>query len=455
MRLRTNVMILTIIKIVILLSGLTILTPQSGAHTPDDNRPMSLRECLLYARSHSRENRIRRLEEEMAKADKGMAASALMPEVSLSGNGNISFGRNIDPETNTYDNKKTLYTGFGLGASMPLFDGLARINTLKAYRIAMLKSRKATEATEDMTSFAVIKAFYKALYCKAIVDQMEEQLDRDRRILAATRLGEETGTKSGADVAEIEALVASDEYELLNSRNLLSKAYLDLRYEMGMEPTGEQLELYDDTAGISFTDEPSFRPDIADVNPRIAEATLAVKEGLYNLRSAKGQLFPRISVNGGISTSYYRMIGDHGAAPGFSKQWHDNMGQYIGMSIIIPLFTGLSNINRIKRAKAEYIERQTRLDQTRLEIERLKEEAAIDFRGSVEEWRSAGVRLEAEKTAYKAVERKFELGSASAIDLSTAGTRLIKARAALESKRAEAVISRITLEYYYGRPLIR
>lgn len=437
------------------MSGFAILAQSSGAQTPEGNRPMSLRDCLLYAQVHSPENKIRRLEEEMAKADKGMAASALMPEISLSSNGNISFGRNIDPETNTYDNKKTLYTGFGLGASMPLFDGLARINTLKAYKIACLKSRKATEATEDMTSLAVIKAFYKVLYCKAIVGQMEEQLDRDRRILAATRKGEETGTKSGADVAEIEALVASDEYELLNSRNVLSKAYLDLRYEMGMEPTGEQLELYDDTAGISFTDELSLRPDIAAVNPRIAEATLAVKEGLYNLRSAKGRLFPTISVNGGISTSYFRMIGDKGTASGFSKQWHDNMGQYIGMSINIPLFTGLSNLNRIKKAKAEYIERQTRLDQTRLEIERLKEEAAIDFRGALEECRSATVSLEAEKTAYRTVERKFELGSASAIDLSTAGARLIKARAILEGKKAEVIISRITLEYYYGLPLIR
>lgn len=61
----------------------------------------------------------------------------------------------------------------------------------------------------------------------------------------------------------------------------------------------------------------------------------------------------------------------------------------------------------------------------------------------------------AEEKAFKAVQRRFQLGGVSAIDLSTASTRLMTARATQEGKRIQAIVNRMTLEYYYGLPLIR
>ena len=75
---------------------------------------MSLNDCLIYARDHAHRNIINNIEIKQASVDSRIAAAALMPTAMLSSNGNLSFGRNIDPETNTYDNRKTLYSGFGV-----------------------------------------------------------------------------------------------------------------------------------------------------------------------------------------------------------------------------------------------------------------------------------------------------------------------------------------------------
>lgn len=93
---------------------------------------MTLNDCLVYARDHSPRNLVNRIEVCQAAMATRLAASDLMPSVGLSSGGSLSFGRNIDPETNTYDNRKTLYTGFGLSMSLPLFDGLVSVNNLKA-----------------------------------------------------------------------------------------------------------------------------------------------------------------------------------------------------------------------------------------------------------------------------------------------------------------------------------
>lgn len=107
---------------------------------------MTLHECLIYAREHAHTNVVATLEMEEARLEARISASSLMPSLSLATSGNMSFGRNIDPETNTYDNKKTLSQSFGLQISLPLFDGLVSINNLKAARAA---KRQRTDAAAE------------------------------------------------------------------------------------------------------------------------------------------------------------------------------------------------------------------------------------------------------------------------------------------------------------------
>ena len=408
---------------------------------------MTLNDCLEYAAEHAHDNIISRLEVSKATADKRITAAELMPYVSLSSSGNVSFGRNIDPETNTYDNKQTLATGFGLSLSVPLFDGLVRINNLKVADVARRRRMTDMEIERDRISFEVIKAFYNVSYCKAMVEQMQMQLERDSLDLVATVRAEALGVKSGADVAQMEALLATDRYELANQNGLLAKAYSQLKGNMGMIPDGEPLDLIFDT--------PHLNTSTGAVNPRIAEARLALRQSEYELRAARGAFSPKISLSGGISTSYYRMFGsDAYSAGGFSRQWHDNMGEYVGFSVSIPLFTGMATTNRLKRAKINLEESRVKLEKTRYEVARETADAELDLRSATIELDAAMKRLEAEQISYNAVHRRFELGSASVVDLYTSGAQLAAARAAVEGKRIQQIISEITLKYYNGAKLI-
>ncbi len=408
---------------------------------------MTLNDCLVYAAEHAHTNILSRLETEAAAVEKDGAIAGMLPYIGLNSSGSVSFGRNIDPETNTYDNKRTLYTGFSLDMSLPLFDGLVSVNNLKAMQTALMRKRKAALVEQDRISIEVIKAFYNVSYCRALVSQMEQQLQRDSTDLAATERGEELGIKSGADVAEIKAIVAADHYELINQINLLKKAYLNLRSSMGMELTNEPLDL---------TEEPLSLPEnvMRHKLPALEEAELAVNESQHYLNSARGAYSPKLSFNTGVSTSFYRMMGTGITVPTFSRQLRDNMGEYIGLSLSIPLFDGLSTANRVKRAKINLLESRTRLDETRYKLQRASEEAYLDVAAATEELTAATSRLEAEQIAYNAIRRKFELGSASAIDLYTASSKLVTARANLEGKRIQRIIAEITLRYYQGYPLI-
>lgn len=414
----------------------------------EEERHMTLRDCLLYAREHAYDNRLNRLETEAAAADKRISAADLMPYLALGSSGSLSFGRNIDPETNTYDNKKTLSTGFGVEMSLPLFDGLVRINSLNALKTAELRKKKAELIEEDRISLEVIKGFYNVSYCRAMVEQMEGQLKRDSTDLAAARISLTLGTKSGADVAELEAIVAADNYELTNQRNLLKKADLTLRTAMGM-PVSDFLLLIISEDRENDLDETAVR-----TLPEIEEAQLAVKESRMYLRAAKGGYSPRISFNAGVSTSYFRMMGIQTDFPSFSRQFRDNMGEYLGLSFSFPIFDGLATRNRVRKATIQLRENEVRLEQTKYRITKSTEEAQLDHEAAIEELSAATIRLEAEQLAYKAMRRKYELGVASAIELYTSSSKLAQAEANLTGKRIQRIIAEITLRYYQGYPLI-
>lgn len=408
---------------------------------------MTLRDCLLYARQHAHRVRAARLAADEASADVGLTAAAMMPRLDLYGNGNISFGRNIDPATNTYDNKQTLSTGFGLQASVPLFDGLVNFNNLRSARVARQRAQVRLPLEEDEALTEVIKQFYQAIYCKAMVEAAEQQLRRDSTDLAATQRGEQLGSKSGADVAEIEALVAADRYQLLNQRNLLEKARLDLRAAMGM-PLDLPLPTLQDAA------DDSEQTQKASEHPKLKDARLAVEGSRFDLLVAKGAFFPSISLSGGISTSYYKMLNTEAAYPGFGRQARDNMGEYIGLSIGLPLFDGLYNAKRLKKARIRLKENELQLEERSYQLEKETAQAAMDYQGASEELEAARQRVAAEELAFRATRRKYELGDASALDLYTASEKLASARALQEGKRIQKIINLITWRYCQGIPLL-
>ncbi len=423
-----------------------------GAQDTAAVRPFTLNDCLIYARDNSHANRINSIRTRMARVDKHISAASLMPSLDLQGSGNISFGRNIDPGTNTYDTRRTLSTAYGLYLSIPLFDGLVSINNLRISRIAELKSIRSRQIQQDLISLDVIKAFYNVDYCRAMVAQMQAQLRRDSTDLVATRRGEQLGVKSGADVAELAAVVATDIYELANQRNLLDKAWLQLRGAMGMELSSTPFPL--DTSSSDTCSYNHIPLPAPAAHPRIAEAELSVSQSALALRAAKGAYSPRIALNAGISSSYYRLVGDQAPVSGFGRQFRDNMGQYVGISVAIPIFNGLANVNRVRRARLSLAESRIALDQTIYEIDKATAEARLDLHAAIIEYDAAARRLEAEKIAYQAMRRKYDLGSASVIDLYTTSAKLANATANLEGKRVKCIISRIVLGYYYGHPLI-
>ena len=418
------------------------------------SEPWSVERCMQYAADHSHTVRQQQFALEDSRAAKTQAIGAFLPSVYGSVDGQINLGRAIDPSTNTYTDVSTLYNGYGLQASLVVFDGLQRYNNLRLAKANVAMGRSGVRAEKDDVALKVYKAYMDLVYCEGAVSQTAKKRDESRELLRQTSVMAEVGQKSDADVAQMRATLAADEYELAHMQSQTTKAMLALKQLMGF-PVDSALAVIQP----SFDDEHLTAEDASQIsafaatdNPRILKAQQNVEAARYSLRAARGALLPTISLSGGVSTSFFRNM-DKGGHASFSSQFRNNAGEYVGLSLSIPLFDRLATYSTIRRRKTALVQAQENLAYEQSELRRIIVEAASDVENSTKEVEKMQEQVEADSIASRLTTRKYEEGLASSIDVKTAAVRLLQSRVRLLQSQLTMAYNKKLLAYYKGEKL--
>ena len=416
----------------------------------------SMDECMDYAASHGAAVEQARWDLAAANADLTEAIGDFFPSVQAQVGAQFNWGRNIDPETNTYNNVTTFNNGYGIYASMMLFDGGQTFNRYRRARVDRQRSRNAVDLKRDDLAISAMMAYVDAVYYLNSMKIADDRLAASRDMLLLTERQEELGMKGRPDVAQARATVADDEYNRVRQENLYTQAMLTLRTSMNL-PADMPLEV--DSVAPSVTPEPVMDDAeavyslAAATNPRALDADMAVRSSRYALRTAKGLYSPTISLSAGISTSYFKTITDGYTAPSFGDQFRNNRGEYVSATITIPLFSGMSRVASVRRASASLHKAESARDE---QLRRLHDDiasAVADRRGYAMEILALEAKTDADLEAYTLNRRKFEEGLLSMIDLQISANTYYASRVSLLQKQMLYILKTKLVDYYKGEPL--
>ena len=419
---------------------------------------LTVADCMRYAVEHNHDIRISQLTQDTE------AIGAFLPAISGNIGAQYNFGRAIDPETNTYTNVSTFYNGYSLSASLPVFDGFQRLNHLRAAKASILMGNSQIQAQCDELALKVYEAYCNVLYFQGTVQMTREKRNQSQMTLRQTQVMCEVGQKSEADVAQMEAQLAADEYEITRQENELKTAMLTLRQLMGMETLPR--EGSDDLQEEDFTLKPIDYMEATEVStslptgrdkresllPSLQAAELNVNVARHQLNRAKGALSPSLSINGGVSTSFNKML--HAEATPFRDQLKNNKGEYVYASVSIPLFNRMQTLTNIRRQRNNLRIAEEQLAQKREELTKLQLQAAYDCEGYRKQTLQMEEKVEADSLASQLTTRKYEEGLASSIDVQTTSATLLKSRAQLLQCRLMWALKQKLVNYYQGIPLL-
>ena len=418
---------------------------------------LTLDECMRYAVENSTTVGQKNLALDDRKANHAEAVASLFPSINGSVGGAVNFGRGIDPATNSYTNVTTFSNSYGISGSLTLFDGLQSINTMRAAKVARNMGATEVEIARDEVAMQTLSAYMDVVYYTEAVTIAREHLEASRKTLELVRRQYDLGTKSAADVAEIESQEANYDYLLTTEENNLALAYIRLREVMNY-PQGEQLEIETNInleALPTATSEQALVEYALENNPRIAASRFATEQSRINLARAKGAYSPSLYLYGGYNTSYYIDFDNKAAYDPFGTQFRNNRGGYVQVALSIPIFNGLSARSSKRRAQNAY--RSAQLEEVAVQraVESEVSQAWQEMQGFGKQYVQGQKKVSASQLAYDGAAKKFENGLISALDLQTAANTLLQAKSDKLRARLQYIIKTRMVDYYNGEPLVK
>ena len=426
---------------------------------------MSLHDCMAYAISNSTKMRIQQAAIGDAQISRRDAALALFtPQISANTYAYYNFGRSIDPQTNTYFNTTSFHNNYGVSAGYDLFDGFKAVNNLKISKTGLLIAGSQEKQVEADICLAVMEAYYNVVYYKRLVDVYEEQVSVAEQALVKARRQEELGQKGHADVIQMEADLADREYDLINTRNQYESQKMTLA-DLMFWPVGEELEIdfsiplrssrndssfviSSEAAGEVEKSADSVVAFALDHNPAVQIASWQALNAKRELNTAKWQTLPSIGLYAGWNTSYYTYQGS--ATATFRDQFRNNMGEYVELSLSIPIWNRLNKQSTISRKRHAFEKASAELDQKRRDVESEVRRAIQDRDGAATAYEQACHKAEVQSEAYTLNLKKLEQGLISPLEFQTANINYLKAQADEMNSLFKYLIKHAVVRYYNG-----
>ena len=419
---------------------------------------MTLKDCMRYAVENSSKVKLQELEVDDARvARRDAIMQAFTPQISASTYAYSNFGRSVDPETNTYVSTTSFNNGYSVSGGITLFDGFAAVNNMKVTKTALKMGIDQERLTEDQICLATMEAYCNALYYGQLAEILQGQVATSESTLILAKKQEELGQKGYTDVIEMEAELADRQYQLISAKNMYADAMLTLK-DIMFWPMDQEL-LIDDSiaeseviATLFPTDEKEQIMEYAVNNlPSVSIAKATMENALVDLKTAKWAFSPSLSLYAGWSTSYYTYPGMQGYVPTpFHTQFKNNGGEYIQLSLSIPIFDRLSTFSKLNRKKNAYSRASIQYEQKVREVEAEVTRAIQDRDGASAAYIQADRRAELQEEAYHLNLKRFEQGLISTIDFQKASDNWLNAKTTRLDALLKFYIKRCVVDYYNG-----
>ena len=431
------------------------------AQTP--SKLWTLEECIGYALEHNIE--IKRQELGVDNSEIGLSESRwdYAPSLSAGFSYSISSGRVLDQTTYEFiENNVVGSSSASVSGSMQVFSGMRRHYALKKARASLKASLADLESVRQDVELNVTAAYLQILCdqenlasARKMASMLKSQIEKIQAMVDLGRVTE-------ADLLQIRSqhyaalndVAAAEGQCRLSRMELCQLLEIQCWEDFAIEPMEvneyDGMRMFPRTDSISVENRPEYR-----------SAEAGVEVARRNLQIARSSYYPTLSLSAGYGTSYsgarqkavqnpdgtYR----YDAYP-FFRQYLDNGSSYLSLSLNIPIFSGMSARNSVRRAKNASMDAQYALQTVRKQLSREYEQALIEYQTSCRQYETAMKQLAYAEEAARMMTEKYNLGKTDFTSWNTAMTELAKAKYSLSKATYTSILKEKILNVLTNTP---
>ncbi len=425
-------------------------------NTAHSQAPLSLRECMIYAVENSFDAKIQRELTVNSELDYKKALLSHLPSLSAGMGANTSFGRSIDPATNTYATVSTFSNSLSANTSVTLFAGFRLMNQTRSAKIARERGVDQLQSTRDQIALETMVRYSETIYFGELVKLNEGLVEQYSQQELLMKRKSELGVGSDADLAQVRAALASAQYGLIEAQKTYDLSLLNLKdyinypseKTLQIAPLVDSIGLYNASESTESVLEYATENNI---NAQIQEKTLEIEK--LSLKITKGSYVPSLSFSAGIGSSYFTQFGSNNHLA-YGKQLNNNLGESLGLSLSIPVFNGLNTRYNVRQSENRLRQAQHNFQKSIRALESEVRRAILELESSEKALSEARRNVEFQRLANRAMVQKHEKGIASIIELQTSNNDLLRSELELRNSYLLHQLKVREVNYYKGIPYI-
>lgn len=423
-------------------------------------RQWTLQDCIQYVLQNNITLQKSRVQHLSALEDVKQSQAALLPTLSASTSQNVSY--NPWPETGSYmiagdkvqtNVDKVYYNGtYSIMSNWTVWNGNRNRNQVKLNKVTATQAALDSATTANSIQEQITQLFVQILYCKDAIEVSKATLETSRKNEERGQEFVKVGSMSKADLAQLTAQRAQDEYAVVQAESNLRDFKRQLKQLLQITDQEE----FDVTADVP-TDEAAMQaiPGVTNVyeaalgtRPEIKNAQLGIESSDLQIKIAKAQWMPTIGLNAGVSTNTTSMNNNN-----WGTQLKNNFTLGGGLSVSIPIFDNRSTktaVNKARLAKQTYEldlkDKQTTLYST---IENYWLQAV----NNQAQFKSAKVSTESAQESYELLSEQFQQNLKNTIELMNGKDALLKAQLSELQAKYLTILNIHMLKFYQNGTL--
>ena len=415
----------------------------------------TLQDCLYYAMANSITLKKQQVQKASATEDLKGAKAALLPTFSGSTNQSVGYrpwqdvgGLTVTNGTVNSKVDKTYYNGsYTLSGRWTVWNGGKNVNTIRLDKIAEQQAELSVEETANTIQEQIARLYIQILY-------QTEQLKVNEQTAETARKNEQRGEEmlrvgkmSKADVAQLTAQRATDEYNIVAASSQLATYKLQLK---------QLLEITDEepfeVAVPDYSDEEVLAevPQLQTVyeqalltRPEMERLKLAVKSSDLNVKIAKAGWLPSLSMTAGVGTST-NSLGNNK----WGTQMKTNFDTQLGLSVTVPIYDGRVTKTAVNKAKLQQQTAMLNLQDQEKQLYATIQTYWLDTQNNQEKYKAASASVTSEEESYSLLSEQFSLGLKNIVELMTGKDKLLSAQQSRLQSKYQAIYNRQMLRFY-------
>ena len=418
-------------------------------------RQWTLQECLDYAKQNNISLRKARLSKQQAEEDVKGARAALLPQLSASANQSVGYKpwqqNGAITVTNSQLNtkvEKSYYSGsYGLNANWTVWNGNRNRNTVKQNIIADEQAALDIETTANSIQEQIAQYYVQILYLKEAVKVSRQSLETSRKNEERGQQMLEVGKMSKADVAQLSAQRAADEYNIVESRANIIKYKVQLKQLLELNGAEEfDIVVPETNDQMALANIPSLQATYEQAlanRPEMKSSELSVKSSELSIKMAQAGKLPTVNLTGGLGTSTNSL-----SNKGWGNQIKTNFDASAGVTVNIPIFDQRQTKTATNKARIQREQAILDMQDQQKQLYQTIENYWLDAETNQMKLRSAIATEESEQQSYDLLQEQFQLGLKNIVELMSGKDKLLNAQQARLQSKYQTILALEMLKFY-------